>query len=138
MRELIKLEESGMHVLKNATYYKTYFIDSDMAIIVIDLGVGSSVPIYTKNAKPIEHKLGQALGMRVKLIPRTGDIRSLAMHLLYPARLLGVNTLWLPDGSIEYVVRVNRRDRRIIEPRRELYERILGELAGKKVRIRFE
>lgn len=138
MKALIELEESGNQLLKKAVYHKAYFIDSQMIVIVMDLGVGTSVPVYTKYARNIERELSSKLGVRVKLIPRTGDLRGLALHLLYPARVLGVNTLWLPDGSVEYVVRVSRRDRRFLEKNRKFFEMILAELAGKKVRVKYE
>ena len=138
MKALIELEESGNQLLKKAVYHKAYFIDSQMIVIVMDLGVGTSVPVYTKYARNIERELSSKLGVRVKLIPRTSDLRGLALHLLYPARVLGVNTLWLPDGSVEYVVRVSRRDKRFLEKNRKFFEMILAELAGKKVRVKYE
>ncbi|WP_228546758.1 transcription elongation factor [Hyperthermus butylicus] len=137
MKVLIELEESeGVQLLKKATYYKTYFIDNDMVIIVMDLGVGTSVPIFTRYARQVEQKLREKLGTRVKIIPKASDVRGLATHLLYPARVLGVNTLWLPDGSIEYVVRIPRRDEERLGKAKELYERILTELLGKRTRIK--
>ena len=137
MKALIELEENeGMQILKKATYHKAYFIDNDMVIIVMDLGVGTSVPVFTRYSRQLEQKLREKLGRRVKVIPKANDVRGLALHLLYPARVLGVNTLWLPDGSIEYVVRITRRDEERLGRNKELYERILSELLGKRVRIK--
>ncbi len=137
MKALIELEESeGMQILKKATYYKAYFVDNDMVIIVMDLGVGTSVPVFSRYAREIEQKLREKLGMKVKIIPKASDVRGLATHLLYPARVLGVNTLWLPDGSIEYVVRITRRDERRLGKAKEVYERILTEILGKRTHIR--
>ncbi len=136
MKALIELEENeGMQILKKATYYKAYFVDNDMAIIVMDLGVGTSVPVFSRYARQIEQKLREKLNMKVKIIPRANDVRGLATHLLYPVRVLGVNTLWLPDGSIEYVVRITRRDERRLGKAKEVYERILTEMLGKKTHI---
>ncbi|OWJ54891.1 transcription elongation factor [Pyrodictium delaneyi] len=137
MKALIELEEGeGLQALKKATYYKAYFIDDEMVIVVMDLGVGASVPVFTRYARDIEQKLRDKLGKRVKIIPRANDVRGLATHLLYPIRILGVNTLWLPDGSIEYVVRIPRRDERRLGKSKEVYERILSELLGKRTRIK--
>ena len=137
MKALIDLEESeGLQVLKKATYHKAYFVDDEMVIIVMDLGVGASVPVFSRYAREIEQKLRDRLGKRVKIIPKASDVRGLATHLLYPARVLGVNTLWLPDGSIEYVVRISRRDERRLGKAKEVYERILSEMLGKKTHIR--
>lgn len=137
MKALIELEENeGLQILKKATYYKAYFVDNDMVIIVMDLGVGTSVPVFSRYAREIEQKLKEKLGMKVKIIPKASDVRGLATHLLYPARVLGVNTLWLPDGSIEYVVRITRRDERRLGKAKEVYERILTEMLGKRTHIR--
>ncbi len=136
MKALIELEENeGMQILKKATYHKAYFVDNDMVIIVMDLGVGTSVPVFSRYARQIEQKLREKLNMKVKIIPKANDVRGLATHLLYPARVLGVNTLWLPDGSIEYVVRITRRDERRLGKAKEVYERILTEMLGKKTHI---
>ncbi len=138
MRALIELEEKeGMSILKKATYHKTYIV-GDMYVIVMDLGIGTSVPLFTRHARVLEQKLQEKLGRRVKVIPKANDVRGLASFLLYPARVMGVNTLWLPDGSIEYVIRVSRRDQRLLAGRKEEYEKILTELLGKKTRIRIE
>jgi transcription antitermination factor NusA-like protein len=138
MRALLELEErEGVNVLRKATYHKTYVVDNTY-VVVLDLGIGSSVPLFTRYARSIEQKLQEKLGRRVRVVPKASDVRGLASFLLYPARVLGVNTLWLPDGSIEYVIRVSRRDQRIIGNRREEYERILTELLGQRTRIRIE
>ncbi len=140
MRALIELEESGkIPELKDATYHKAYFVDNEMIIIIMDVGGATGVPVFTRLAKKIENALSEKLGgVRIRIVPRANDIRTLAVHLLYPARVLGVNYVYMPDGSIEYVVRVSRRDRRRVEPQKEFLERVLSELAGQKVRIRFE
>ena len=137
MKALIDLEEGeGVSILKKATYHKAYFVNSDMVVIVMDLGVGTSVPVFSRYAREVEQKLRERLGMRIKIIPKANDVRGLATHLLYPARVLGVNTLWLPDGSIEYVVRITRRDEQRLGKAKEVYERILSEMLGKRTHIR--
>ncbi len=138
MRALIELEEKeNVSILRKATYHKTYRV-GDMYVVVMDLGIGTSVPLFTRHARVLEQKLQEKLGVRVKVIPKANDVRGLAAFLLYPARVLGVNTLWLPDGSIEYVIRISRRDQRFIAGRKEEFERILTELLGKRTRIRIE
>ncbi|MET1101850.1 MAG: transcription elongation factor [Pyrodictiaceae archaeon] len=139
MKALIELEENeNMQLLKKATYHKAYFVDNEMIVVIMDLGIGTSVPVFTRYARQVEQKLQEKLGIRVKLIPKANDVRSLASFLLYPSRILGVNILWLPDGSIEYVIRVSRRDQKYIMVRKQVYEKILSEMLGKRTMIRFE
>ncbi len=139
MKALIELEENeNITILRKATYHKAYFIDDQMVVIVMDLGIGTSVPLFTRYAKQLEQRLEKKLGKRVKIIPKANNVRGLATFLLHPTRILGVNILWLPDGSIEYVIRVPRRSERFLRKYVEIYEKILGELLGRRVVIRFE
>jgi len=139
MKALIELEEKeNITLLKKATYYKTFFVNQDLVVVVMDLGIGTSVPLFTRYARRLEQRLSEKLNARVRIIPRASDVRGLASFLLFPTRILGVNILWLPDGSIEYVIRVPRRSRKYIAPYIEVYEKILNELLGKKTVIRFE
>ena len=139
MKALIELEENeNISLLKKATYYKSYFINEKLVVIVMDLGIGTSVPLFTRYARQLEQKLSEKINKRVKIIPKASDVRGLATFLLHPTRILGVNILWLPDGSIEYVIRVPRRSKNFIGRHVEVYEKILTELLGKKTTIRFE
>ncbi len=134
MKLLVELEEE-INTLKNATFYKAYFVNNHIAIIIMDLGVTTSTPLFTRHSRVIENKLRERLGVNVKIIPKANDIRGIAMHLLYPARILGINTLWLVDGSIEYVVRIPLRDEKKLGNVKEVYEKVLSEIVGRRVKI---
>ena len=132
MKELILLEESKYKELRQkGTYHKSYR-SNNLVIVVVD-GIGNP-RILEKLSKELSSKLG----LRVKVVERKGDQRLFIEQIVHPATLLGVNTLWLPDGTEQIVVRIYRRDYRIIGPRKEDYEKILGQIFGKAVRIRFE
>jgi transcription antitermination factor NusA-like protein len=60
------------------------------------------------------------------------------MQLVYPARVTGVNTLWLPDGSVEHIVRVPRSDLRYLPTRITSIEEALSKISGVSVKIRIE
>ena len=130
MKALIELEETKeFRFLKNIRYYKTLWVN-DMIIVVI----GDS------NRRPAELKklakaLSEKLGSRVQVIEKTKDLKRLASELTSPARVLGVNMVWLPDGTTQYVVRVSRFDARTLPARPEVLEEALSKILGGPARI---
>ena len=131
MKALIELEESGVRYLKDAEYHKSYREDN---ILVIVLSFKQKIPPHELGK--LSRMLSSKLNIRVKVVPKSNDVRQLATLILHPARILGINTVWLPDGSTHYVIRVPRSDYRIISHTREIYEKILSEIIGQEVEIR--
>lgn len=131
MRSLIELEESGTKYLKDAVYHKSYR-DNDLLVIVMEFKSKVSPYELAKLAKALSSKLG----LRVKVINKSSDVKQIVATLLYPARILGINTVWLPDGSTHYVIRIPRSDQKILQNNREIYERILSQIIGQEVEIR--
>ncbi len=131
MRALIELEESGSRYLRNAIYHKS-FKEDDLLVVVMEF----REKISHHELMKISRALASKLGLRVKVINKSNDLRQMAALLLYPARILGINTVWLPDGSTHYVIRVPRSDQRILQNNKEIYERILSQIIGQEVEIR--
>ena len=131
MRALIELEESSVKFLKDAEYHKSYREDN---ILVVVLSFKKKIPPHELGK--LSRALSNKLNIRVKVVPKSKDVRQLATLVLHPARILGINTVWLPDGSTHYVIRVPRSDFRIISHTREVYEKILSEIIGQEVEIR--
>lgn len=131
MRALIELEESGLRNLKDTVYHKSYK-EGDLLVIVMEFKAKISSHELARLAKNLSNKLG----LKVKIVNKSGDVKQIAASLLYPARILGINTVWLPDGSTHYVIRIPRSDSRIIQNNKEMYERILSQIIGQEVEIR--
>jgi len=131
MRALIELEESGLRNLKDAVYHKSYK-EGDLLVIVMEFKTKISPHELVRLAKNLSNKLG----LKVKIVNKSSDVKQIAASLLYPARILGINTVWLPDGSTHYVIRIPRSDSRILQNNREIYERILSQIIGQEVEIR--
>ncbi len=131
MKELIDLEEKAFKELRRGSYKKAYQ-SGDLIIIVVE---GINDPKALDRAG---RELSHRLNAKVKIVEHTGDTRRFVEQVIYPATLLGVNSLWLPDGSEQVIIRVYRRDQRIIGGRRKNYEEILTQILGKPVRIRLE
>lgn len=136
MRGLIDLEENQelKRYMQNLVYVKSYrFRDS---IVILVQRVGEIPPdVYQKISK----MLGDMLNARVRVINGSSrDIKSIASQLLFPARVLGINIVWLPDGTSFHVLRVPRRDLRLISLPLEAAEKILSLIVGSEVQIRGE
>jgi len=131
MKHLIELEETKYKELRQGQYHKAYK-SNDIMVIVVE-GIGNS-KVLDKASKELSH----SLGLRVKIVEKTSDLRRLIEQIISPATLLGVNTLWLPDGSELMVVRVSKRDQRIIGAKQHDYEKIIKQIVGRQVRIRYE
>ncbi|RLG73353.1 MAG: transcription elongation factor NusA [Thermoprotei archaeon] len=132
MKILLELEESKFTILKDVVYYKSYKADN-MYVIVLS---GNKLSPYMLGK--IAKKLSEKLEGKVRIIEKTGSLRRMASQLLLPANVLGVNILWLPDGSWQSIVRVSKSDSKALPAEKEVLEEILTKLSGMEVRIRFE
>jgi len=74
----------------------------------------------------------------VRIVEKVNDLKASASQLLSPARVLGVNTLWLPDGTVQYVVRVAKNEKRFLPSGTTELERALSKLYSTTVKIRVE
>jgi transcription antitermination factor NusA-like protein len=76
--------------------------------------------------------------MKVRVLEKTNSIKNSAVQLLSPARVLGVNTVWMPDGSVQYVIRVSKSEKRLLPAEAQLLESALTKIHSTPVRIRVE
>jgi len=132
-KALLELEEkTHWPQLKDLVYHKSYKTNN-LYIIVVS---GSHLPPYfiAKFARKISEKLKS----KVRIVEKTSSLKKMAAQLLVPANVLGVNILWLPDGSWQSIVRVPKKDSRLLPAKKENLEEILTKLSEMVVKIRFE
>ena len=60
--------------------------------------------LWIKVAKILQERLN----IKVRITEKTPNVKDSAIRLLFPAKILGVNTVWLPDGSVQYIVKLPR------------------------------
>ncbi len=132
MKALVELEEQ-FRGLKDVVYHKSVRVDG---LIIVIITPSPGLNRFTLNK--IGRVLSEKLGAKVRFVEKTSDVKKLAVQLLYPVRVLGVNTLWLPDGSTHYIVRISKRDERSLPAPKELIEQALSQLASSTVKIRAE
>ncbi|MEM0043624.1 MAG: transcription elongation factor NusA [Sulfolobales archaeon] len=137
MRAMIDVENDAefKNILSDFTYVKAYRF-SDNIVIVGEFSHKADQRILQRLSKVLSDKLN----MRVRVISPSNkkDVKSLISQLIFPARILGVNIVWVPDGSQQHIVRIPRTDLRYITLPIENIEKIVEVISGESVKIRIE
>ncbi|WP_126449768.1 transcription elongation factor NusA [Sulfodiicoccus acidiphilus] len=134
MRVLLELEESQFRELKDSVYHRAIRI-GHLLVLVVTSGPNMTQSRWVKVSKALQEKLKVKT---VRIVEKVNDLKASASQLLSPARVLGVNTLWLPDGTVQYVVRVSKNERRYLPSGTLELERALSKLYSTTVKIRVE
>ncbi len=104
-KELLELEPR-FPALKDVEFKKSIEIGPLIIILVGEKDVSSVIGPNGKIVKILSGKLNK----KIRVVGSSPDIRKTIQDLLAPAEVLGVNIVWLPDGSYEKKVRVRRSD----------------------------
>lgn len=134
MRLLLKAEGlPDYRFLRDSEYVKSANLGG-VLIVQLNIQPNAADPrALLKLSKYLESQLNT----RVRIVDaKNSNARDLVRSVIQPARVLGVNTLWLPDGSMEYVVRIPRSDIRHLPASQEDVEQLLSQMVGVNVRIR--
>lgn len=118
--------------LNDVTLLRTYEIDEDLVII---LGSGDARRLVS-NPESLR-KLKDILGRKL-WVTEEGDERRFIEYLLYPLRVLTLNTVWLPDGSRMTRVIVSGRPSHRLPVDIEKVKKIVKEVKGVELEIQFE
>jgi len=137
MRELLDLEElPDFKFLKDMEYVRSVVSEGALVIILQDVRDNTPDP---RSLNKLSWVLGERLKTKTRIITNTKDLKEVVKQLVFPARITSVNTIWLPDGTVEYVVRIPKFEMRNLPfKRREVIEDILTQITGNVVRIRAE
>jgi len=135
MRELLDLEElPDFKFLKDMEYVRS--VTSEGALVIILQDVKDNTP-DPRSLNKLSWVLSERLKTKARIITNTKDLKEVVKQLVFPARITSVNTIWLPDGTVEYVVRIPKFEiRNLPFKRREVIEDILTQITGNVVRIR--
>jgi len=72
------------------------------------------------------------------VIEESSSLKKIIEDIIAPASLLGVNTVWLPDGTNEKKIRVRQSDSKRLPASTRVLETVINQLTGEKVRFVFE
>ncbi|MBE9391724.1 transcription elongation factor NusA [Fervidicoccus fontis] len=133
MKALIELEEEKeFKFLKDLNYIRTIWSE-DLCVIVVKSDTQSQYQL-----KKVAKALSEKLNVRVQIVEDTRDLKKLASELLSPVRIVGVNTIWLPDGTTEYVIRISKYDARALPTKVEVLEDVFHKLFKSPAKIKME
>ncbi|NHW44721.1 MAG: hypothetical protein HA491_03190 [Candidatus Verstraetearchaeota archaeon] len=122
--------ESKYPQLKDCTFYKAVQKDNLLVVLVECKGKGLAT---------LWRKIGKALGdekeVNVRIIEKTSSLRNLLSQLLFPAKVVSLNTIWLPDGSCESTVKIASEDLKRLPADTKTLEEVIRELIGETVYI---
>jgi transcription antitermination factor NusA-like protein len=104
--------------------------------LVLMVGLGEmpivrSDPDFTRN-------LEETLGRKLWFTEADTDDRRFVEHLLFPARIMTMNTVWLPDGSKIMKVIIPGRKTARFPIDLEKVKKIVGDTRGIELVIKFE
>ena len=129
---LYQLEQE--HHIRDITFVRAV---ESRSLIVIIVGEGDIGNLIGKGGKTVKF-LQRSLKKKIRIIEDTADTRKIIQDLLHPARVLGMNILYLPSGDRNYRVRVPKEDERRIPTNVQSAEEIVSKLINLNVQIVFE
>jgi transcription antitermination factor NusA-like protein len=93
---LLSLEEKYPN-LQNVHFYKAVDVGGTLAVIV---GEGD-VPRILGFGGRIIKALGEKVGKKIRVLEHGVDERKFLEDLFAPLNIVTINTIWLPDGTME-------------------------------------
>jgi len=119
--------------LKDYVIHKTVRLNKMMIIMVSGPG-GANRALLMKLSK----QLSDEQRMSIRIVEKTSSIKKLLEQIVTPARVMGANTVWLPDGTWESTIRMPRSDNRKMPLDTKAAEEAIKILTGEVIHIVFE
>ncbi len=89
----------------------------------------------TKNGKDLLQKLELEYGKQFKPIKYAKKVKTFIDELIRPVKILGINQVWLPDGTIEKMVIISDDDINRLPMPEEVIAEIVEKMFGEHIRI---
>jgi len=131
-RILLSLEERYPS-LQKVRFLKAVDTDRVLAVLV---GKGDVARLLSYGGKIIK-ALGEKTGKTVRVLENGVSDRKFLEDLFAPFSILTINTIWLPDGSIETRVILRRRGSSLSRKRIEAFKEIAKKIRGMTLRVEF-
>lgn len=107
----------------------------DVVIIVTDKDqVGK---LIGKGGK-IVREISKTLNKKVRVVGENSDLKSVAVDILAPARVSGINIVYGKDGEQKYKIRVRKEDSRRLPAKLDILNDIIEQLTGDKTLVVIE
>ena len=105
---------------------------SDAFIIVLKSSLDS---FDTKKGRDILKELELKYGKQFKVVKYAKKVKTFINELIKPVKILGINQVWLPDGTIEKLVILNDEDYQKLPISEKTIAEIVEKLFGEHIRI---
>ncbi|MFW9935156.1 MAG: hypothetical protein ACFFDU_06590 [Candidatus Thorarchaeota archaeon] len=89
-------------------------------------------------SRRILRQLEEDLNSKVRIVEESRNPQHILSDLIRPVKILGVNTIWLPDNSFERIVRISERERENIPLTLKQLENAIYEMTNERIRITFD
>ncbi|MBM1154625.1 hypothetical protein DRN94_001955 [archaeon] len=130
-RKLLDLEERGLSELSKVELRNVFVTDRMMILLLNPEGLQALRGRIRQIARVLEREFGR----RIRMVGDYRDIRDFLEDLIYPAPVITVNTIWVPDGTQEIRLIVYASDLRRSGLSKEDVERIARVVKGVVVRV---
>jgi transcription antitermination factor NusA-like protein len=104
-------------------------------IIVIVVGRGDVQTLVRSSAT---RTLNKHFKKKVRVIENTQDPKRFLPDLLYPAHILGINIVYLPEGKTQYKIRIPTEDEIRLPASRKSIQDFITQLTGQEMGVAFE
>ncbi len=105
---------------------------SDRFILVLK----SPLDVFdTKNGRDLLLKLELEYGKPFKVVKYAKKVKTFINELIRPVKILGINQVWLPDGTIEKLVIISDDDIQKLPISENIISEIVEKLFGEHIRI---
>ncbi|MHA1209482.1 MAG: hypothetical protein ACTSSA_07455 [Candidatus Freyarchaeota archaeon] len=132
-KQLLELENRFPN-LKDAEFRRS--VETKNLVIIV-VGPGDISHFIGPKGKIVKI-LSDRLKKKVRVIEGDSSTKKTIEDILSPVSVLGVNTIWLPDGTLEKKVRIRKSDIRRLPTSVSTLEEVVHKLTDEKVRIVFE
>jgi len=133
-RILSKIEEK-YPILESVSLHKATEADDVLVIIVNKQDVQKLLSHGGKILRELSEKIGKK---KVKVLANEDSPRRFLENLFAPASILTINTVWLPDGSMETKVLIPKKDARKLPLSIQTLKNIVKAIRGINLRVEFE
>ncbi|HOP08881.1 MAG TPA: transcription elongation factor NusA [Candidatus Methanofastidiosa archaeon] len=130
MSKLLYRIVNQYNVPKDFRFVKAYEFEDLIVLIVGKDDVGAIVGKGGKILKILQKEFHN----KIRVIEDTNDIRKMAEDLLFPARIVGVNIIFLPEGKRKRI-RISQEDTKRLPIELKAAEGIIKALTGEDITI---
>jgi len=123
--------ENSIPQLKDCTVHKAVLSKGLLVILVSCSKSSGGRVLWNRVSKALSEKKG----VNVRIVEKTSSIKKLAEQIVTPARIIGANTIWLPDGSWESTLKIPRSEVRKLPAEPRVIEQVVKEISGEIIKL---